>query len=282
LAAFLAVFLMLGFLPSFELSVRASEAPVLDQVNEVYTTQESMYGFYIAQTFTAGKTGVLSNPDLYLYTQDSVDAGFRVWIEEVIDDPQDLYYGMPESTKMIGYSLGGNYENERWIKGAPDSWAWYSFTFGQMARVQAGKKYAICFQGISGSAEMKETPITIRAESFGRSQGQIIHGENQFITMLLRAYEISAEASSTDNIADAGSTYYTSYLAAAKRLGIASGVGGNRFAPDKAITCQEMFMLYNALKSVDKLPTGTSGTALSGFSAASDIAFWAQNAMSVC
>lgn len=65
----------------------------------------------------------------------------------------------------------------------------------------------------------------------------------QFITLLLRAYGIEAETSATDNFSDAGNTYYTSYLAAAKSLGISNGVGNNKFAPEAAITRQEMFAL---------------------------------------
>jgi uncharacterized repeat protein (TIGR02543 family) len=102
----------------------------------------------------------------------------------------------------------------------------------------------------------------------------------QFITMLLRAYGVSAVTNPTDNFSDAGSTYYTGYLAAAKKLGITTGVGGNKFAPEKAITRQEMFtLLYNALKVLGKLPSGTSGKTLSGFADAGSIASWAQNAM---
>ena len=78
----------------------------------------------------------------------------------------------------------------------------------------------------------------------------------QFITLLMRAFDMAADKSTANNFSDAGNTYYTGYLAAAKRLGITSGVGDNKFAPEQAITRQEMFtMLYNALKSLDKLPT---------------------------
>ena len=77
----------------------------------------------------------------------------------------------------------------------------------------------------------------------------------QFITMLLRAYGIEPDEEAADNFIDAGNTYYTAYLAEAKRLGISKGVGENRFAPDNLITRQEMFtLLYNTL-SADKLPT---------------------------
>ncbi|MPM20458.1 Endo-1,4-beta-xylanase A [bioreactor metagenome] len=101
-----------------------------------------------------------------------------------------------------------------------------------------------------------------------------------FITLLLRACGVAAVTNPADNFSDAGSTYYTGYLAAAKTLGITTGVGSNRFAPEQAITRQEMFtLLYNALKALDKLPSGTSGKTLADFTDASDIASWAQGTM---
>ncbi|ODU55304.1 MAG: hypothetical protein ABT01_06520 [Clostridium sp. SCN 57-10] len=102
----------------------------------------------------------------------------------------------------------------------------------------------------------------------------------QFVTMLLRAYGVAAVANPTDNFADAGSTYYTGYLAAAKALGITDGVGGNKFGPDNAITRQEMFtLLYNTLKALHKLPSDVSGNTLSDFTDSGTIASWATDAM---
>lgn len=99
----------------------------------------------------------------------------------------------------------------------------------------------------------------------------------QFITLLLRAYDIKPDENPADNFSDAGDAYYTGYLSAAKRLGISNGVGGNMFAPDKAITRQDFFtLLYNALKAVDALPEGDSGKTLSGFADSSDIADYAR------
>lgn len=101
----------------------------------------------------------------------------------------------------------------------------------------------------------------------------------QFITMLLQAFGV-AVTNPTDNFSDAGSTYYTDYLATAKALGITTGVGNNLFAPDQAITRQEMFtLLYNVLKVLDKLPSGTSSKVLADFTDASGIASWATDAM---
>ena len=104
----------------------------------------------------------------------------------------------------------------------------------------------------------------------------------EFIVMLMRAYEILPDVEIEDNFADAGSTYYTDYLAVAKRLGISNGVGDNMFAPDKKITRQEMFtLLYNALKVIGRLPEGSGGKPLLSFTDTDDIASWAKEAMSL-
>ncbi len=101
-----------------------------------------------------------------------------------------------------------------------------------------------------------------------------------FLVLLMKAYGIAPDTNPVDNFADAGSTYYTGYLAAAKRLGITNGVGNNLYAPGTDITRQEMFtLLYNALKAIGKLPQGNSGKTLSDFSDSSEVASWAQGAM---
>lgn len=102
----------------------------------------------------------------------------------------------------------------------------------------------------------------------------------EFIVMLMKAYGIEADANPKNNFADAGDTYYTGYLAAAKRLEITTGIGNNMYAPCKEITRQEMFtLLYNTLNVINKLPEGNSGKPLSGFSDADRIASWAKDAM---
>ncbi|MFY9188916.1 MAG: S-layer homology domain-containing protein [bacterium] len=104
----------------------------------------------------------------------------------------------------------------------------------------------------------------------------------QFIVMLMKAYGIAPDANPKDNFSDAGGTYYTGYLAAAKRLGVSAGIGNNMFAPEKEITRQEMFtLLYNALKVIGKLPQGDSGKTLDHFSDAGQIDSWAKEAMTL-
>lgn len=102
----------------------------------------------------------------------------------------------------------------------------------------------------------------------------------QFIVMLMRAYGMEPEEKPADNFADAGNTYYTNYLAAAKRLKISSGVGNNSFAPDSEITRQDMFtLLYRALDLLGELPTENTGNRLSNYSDAGEISDYAADAM---
>ncbi len=102
----------------------------------------------------------------------------------------------------------------------------------------------------------------------------------EFIVLMMRSYGMAPDKNATDNFADAGNTYYSGYLAAAKRLGITTGVGNNMYAPGKEITRQEMFtLLYNALKSIEQLPGGDSGKTVLDFSDATQISSWAQEAM---
>ncbi len=104
----------------------------------------------------------------------------------------------------------------------------------------------------------------------------------QLIVLLMRAYGIEPDNQWTDNFSDAGNTYYTSYLAAAKRLEIAKGIGDNRFAPDNTITRQEMFtLLYNILREIERLPQGNSNKKLADFSDANEIAAWAKDSMTL-
>ena len=111
-------------------------------------------------------------------------------------------------------------------------------------------------------------------------EGKLTRG--QFMVMIMKAYGIAPDAGSSNNFADAGSTYYTSYLAAAKKLGISYGTGSNLFEPNKEITRQEMItLLYNALKVMDQLPQETSGKQMTAFSDSGQIASWAKDAMTL-
>lgn len=102
----------------------------------------------------------------------------------------------------------------------------------------------------------------------------------QFITLLMRAYGIAPDENPTDNFIDAGNTYYTGYLAAAKRLGIASGIGDGKYAPEMQISRQDMIVLmYKTLSVLGKLPQGDAGRTLVSYSDSGEIASYAQAAV---
>ncbi len=103
----------------------------------------------------------------------------------------------------------------------------------------------------------------------------------QFLVLLMKTYEIPPDNNSTINFADAGDTYYTGYLAAAKEMGIARGIGNNQFAPTREISRQEMFtLLFNTLEGLNKLPKFTSPQILEDYMDHEDILPWAREPMS--
>ncbi|NLA86679.1 MAG: S-layer homology domain-containing protein [Clostridiales bacterium] len=140
-----------------------------------------------------------------------------------------------------------------------DEGAWYSKAVGYLAAREI----------TGGTGDGKFSP-----------DAKLTRGE--FIVMLMRAYGISPDDDPTDNFSDAGSTYYTGYLAAAKRLGLVDGVGNNRYAPERDITRQELFtLLYKTLTVINRVPQGDSSKAISDFSDAGDIATWAMDAVAL-
>lgn len=146
----------------------------------------------------------------------------------------------------------------------------------------------VSFKDVSADAWYSDAVgfIAARGITLGTGNGhyspeaKLTRGE--FLVMLMRAYGIKPDTDMTNNFSDAGNAYYSGYLAAAKRLSISAGVGSNMFEPDREITRQEMFtLLYNALKVMNELPTGTSGKSLESYSDAGQIAAWAKDAMTL-
>jgi hypothetical protein len=89
----------------------------------------------------------------------------------------------------------------------------------------------------------------------------------QFIVMLMRAYGIEADTNPTDNFSDAVHHFTQNYLAAAKRLGITTGVGDNKFAPTaRSADWNSSPCLYRALNVLGELPEATTTKTTSDFS----------------
>ncbi|WP_369282648.1 leucine-rich repeat domain-containing protein [Oscillibacter sp. GMB15532] len=160
-----------------------------------------------------------------------------------------------------------------------------TFTTTHFSKYSVGYN-KVTFADVSDSAWYADavTYLAARGVTGGTTDTTFTPGatltRGQFITLLLKAYGIEAVNGTEDNFADAGSTYYTGYLAAAKQLGITSGVGNNNFAPTQTISRQQMFtLLYNALNALAKLPEDDSDKALSDFTDSGSVAPYAQKAM---
>lgn len=102
----------------------------------------------------------------------------------------------------------------------------------------------------------------------------------QFLVMVMKAYGIKPAQDTADNFADAGSAYYTPYLAKAKELGLANGDGNNLFGPNRYITRQDMFtLLYRTLDLIGEVPESKDSASLSDFIDAGSIKSYAKTPM---
>jgi uncharacterized repeat protein (TIGR02543 family) len=161
-----------------------------------------------------------------------------------------------------------------------------SFTTSHLS-LYAVAYHKVSFQDVKASDWFEKAVTFIAARKITDGTEENLYSpeqsltRGQFVVLLMRAYQIEPMSGAANNFADAGGAYYTDYLAAAKHLGIAEGVGDNRFAPEQKITRQEMFtLLYNSLKLIEELPEASGSQKLSDFSDEKQIAAWAKEGLS--
>lgn len=143
----------------------------------------------------------------------------------------------------------------------------------------------ISFTDVSATAWYADAVSYLAARDIARGTDDSHYSPNavvtrgQFIVLLLRAYGIEPQVKEENNFADAGNTYYTAYLGAAKRLGITTGIGNDKFAPNSLISRQELFtILYRALEVLGEIPTSKTGAVVSNFTDSGQIASYATDA----
>ncbi len=123
----------------------------------------------------------------------------------------------------------------------------------------------------------RRIPADMALESY--EPGRLV-SRGECMALLMRALDLEAEEGAVTNFTDAGSDFFAKYLAAARSLEIAKGVGGDRFVLEAPVTRQEMFaLLYNALKRFGRLPEAASGKTLADYADAGDAAPWVQEAL---
>jgi hypothetical protein len=192
-----------------------------------------------------------------------------------------------DSNAIIVYYVNQATGKLQVMRGAyEESGAKVSFTASHLS-VYAVAYNKVSFQDVKVSDwfEQAVTFIAARKITDGTEENLYSPGQSltrgQFVVLLMRAYQMEPLAGAADNFADAGGAYYTDYLAAAKHLGIAEGVGDNRFAPQQEITRQDMFtLLYKSLKLIQELPEASGSQKLADFSDVDQVASWAKEGLS--
>ena len=118
------------------------------------------------------------------------------------------------------------------------------------------------FAGVSKTEFAPDKPIT----------------RGEFVTVLGRMLKIDTSKYSSQRFNDVNSsTYYSPYITWANEVGIVSGVGEGNFAPDKALTREEMAVIMSKfLKLSNKKPTIKLST---NFKDQGSISPWAKEAV---
>lgn len=101
----------------------------------------------------------------------------------------------------------------------------------------------------------------------------------QFVTVLGRMLNVNTSIYNSQNFNDVKSSmYYSSYIAWANKMGIVSGVGQGRFAPDKELTREEMAVIMSKFLKVSNKNLNAKGNS-NGFMDDGKIESWAKEAV---
>ena len=101
----------------------------------------------------------------------------------------------------------------------------------------------------------------------------------QFVTVLGRMLNVNTSIYNSQNFNDVKSSmYYSSYIAWANKMGIVSGVGQGRFAPDKELTREEMAVIMSKFLKVSNKSLNAKGNS-NGFKDDGKIESWAKEAV---
>lgn len=123
-----------------------------------------------------------------------------------------------------------------------------------------------------------EGVINGTSETTFSPSAQIKRGDFLALVMRMAAPDAKPEGMAFTDVPP--SSYYYSEITAARALGVTDGVGGNRFAPARPVTRQEMATLTaKAADTLSYLPGAGAAGDLSGFADRGQIAAWAEPSM---
>ncbi len=132
------------------------------------------------------------------------------------------------------------------------------------------------------------TFLAAREIVLGNGDGRFEHRQEvtraEFLVMLMRAFQIEPEPSlgALDNFDDAGDRYYSPYVGTAKKYGLITGAGDNRYHPEMPVSRQDMMvMLYNVLAFTGRLPEVTTDSDMDRYEDSDSVSDYAREQVRV-
>ncbi len=98
------------------------------------------------------------------------------------------------------------------------------------------------------------------------------------VAWLMDAYGIEPDSKPINSFSDVSSTSkYAGYISAAKRLGITSGIGNDKFAPERQLTREEMFtLLHNTFNQLGENLYTNPKLTIEAFDDSGQVSSWAR------
>jgi hypothetical protein len=248
---------------SFTRSLRDKLVPVIDKYDidvvlsghdHCYTRSYQMLGGQPFKTQTTDAQGRLVNPSGSLYIAAGSSTGSKYYDLTPAPEAYAAARVQPKAPTFTDISIDGGILTMTTYRADTmaviDTVALLKQTVAGFTDVPDGAWYAPAVTWLVLKHIADGTSEQLFSPDLKLTRGQCL-------VLLMKAYGIQPEPTGSPNFDDAGNTWYTGYLAASKRLGLAGGIGGNRFLPDGMITRQDMAALvYNTLVHLGKQPAG--------------------------
>lgn len=218
-----------------------------------------------------GETKQWSNPDAAV----SVSVPYTPTAEELADPEHIVVWYLDGSGNVVSVPTGRYDPVSGTVTFSTSHFSMYAIAYVNKS-----------FNDISGYAWAKKAIEVMASKGVIKGTSDTAYSpgapikRGDFILMLVRALGLGAKTE--DNFADIKpDAYYAEAVAIAKKLGITTGVGNNRFQPEAYISRQDMMTLANrAIKIAGKeLPAGNSSD-LSMYTDNSSISSYALDSIS--
>lgn len=216
----------------------------------------------------------LKNRFIYIANDGVQNAAYKILGAKIVNGNTVLDVG--DCTTIKSYAEKSNSEYK------------YIFDAGQSFRIPLSKMFGQTanggrFKDLENYSWAKDSIETLAAQGIINGTGidtyspgvNITRGD--FVTLIMRAIGLKADV--TSNFSDVSKNdYYYNELGTAKKLGIITGVGNNKFNPKQSISRQDMMVITTRVLELAGVPlTPAKVSDLKGYSDVSNISTYAEN-----